>query len=294
MSALSPPVDTDAVATRRSLPRHVAMIMDGNGRWARQRGRPRASGHQAGFRATRDVVEACARRGVDALTLFAFSSENWRRPETEVGLLMDLFLRALKSEVGKLRDNDVRIRFIGDRSAFQPRLQSEMENAETLTVDNGGLELAVAVNYGGRWDIVNAARALAREVACGQLAPEDIDVDAFSRHVSLAGVTEPDLFIRTGGEKRISNYLLWHLAYTELYFTDVLWPDFGDEELGRAFDFYAGRQRRFGRTGEQIDASGERLVAAVTRDAGEPSAEGAAGDESERGDRHEPRSGRHA
>ena len=238
-----------------ALPRHVAMIMDGNGRGARQRDRARAAGHQAGFRATRDIVEACARRGIEALTLFAFSSENWRRPQSEVGLLMDLFLRALKSEVGKLRDNDVRIRFIGERSAFQGRLQREMESAEAATAGNGGLKLAVAVNYGGRWDIVNAARALAREVRDGRLAPEDIDVDAFSRHVSLAGVTEPDLFIRTGGEKRISNYLLWHLAYTELYFTDVLWPDFGDEELGRAFDFYAGRQRRFGRTGEQVSGT---------------------------------------
>ena len=256
MSTASPPPEPGTAPASRILPRHVAMIMDGNGRWARQRGRPRASGHQAGFRATRDVVEICARRGIGALTLFAFSSENWRRPESEVGLLMDLFLRALKSEVGKLCDNDVRIRFIGDRTAFQSRLQREMENAETLTADNGGLELAVAVNYGGRWDIVNAARSLAREVADGRLAPEDIDVDTFSRHVSLAGVTEPDLFIRTGGEKRISNYLLWHLAYTELYFTDVLWPDFGDEELGRALDFYAGRQRRFGRTGEQLGEGG--------------------------------------
>ena len=235
-----------------SLPRHVAMIMDGNGRWARQRGRARAAGHQAGFRATRDIVEACARRGIEALTLFAFSSENWRRPEAEVGLLMDLFLRALNSEVGKLHDNGVRIHFIGELSAFKGRLQREMEAAERLTAGNDGLELAVAVNYGGRWDIVNAARALAREVRDGALAPEDIDVETFSRHVSLAGVSEPDLFIRTGGEKRISNYLLWHLAYTELYFTDVLWPDFGDEELGRALDFYAGRQRRFGRTGEQV------------------------------------------
>ena len=248
-----------ASAPALAVPRHVAMIMDGNGRWARQRGRARPAGHQAGFRATRDIVEACARRGIDALTLFAFSSENWRRPETEVGLLMDLFLRALKSEVGKLRDNNVRIRFIGDRTAFQPRLQREMERAEALTVGNRGLELAVAVNYGGRWDIVNAARALAREVEAGRLRPEAIDIEAFSRHVSLAGVTEPDLFIRTGGEKRISNYLLWHLAYTELYFTDVLWPDFGDEELGRALDFYAGRQRRFGRTGEQVSGvRGER------------------------------------
>ena len=238
------------------LPAHVAIIMDGNGRWARRRGRPRAAGHQAGFRATRRIVECAGRRGIGALTLFAFSSENWRRPETEVGLLMDLFLRALRSEVDNLDDNGVRIRFIGERSAFQAKLRAQMEAAERRTEANDGLELAIAVNYGGRWDIVSAARAVAREVAAGRLDPEAIDVDAFARHVSLSGITDPDLFIRTGGEKRISNYLLWHLAYTELFFTDVLWPDFDDEELGRALAFYAGRQRRFGRTGEQLVASG--------------------------------------
>jgi len=238
-----------------AMPRHVAMIMDGNGRWARQRGRPRASGHQAGFRATREIVEACGHRGIEALTLFAFSSENWRRPETEVGLLMDLFLRALNSEVDKLGDNNVRIRFIGDLTAFQPRLQREMQNAEVQTAENTGLRLAVAVNYGGRWDIVNAARSLAHDVADGKIAPDDIDIEAFSARVTLADVPEPDLFIRTGGEKRISNYLLWHLAYTELYFTDVLWPDFDNDELGRSLDFYAGRQRRFGRTGDQLSSA---------------------------------------
>ncbi len=229
--------------------------MDGNGRWARQRGRPRASGHQAGFRTTRDIVEACAKQRIEALTLFAFSSENWKRPPTEVGLLMDLFLRALKSEVGKLCDNNVRIRFIGERSAFQQKLQDEMDHAEKLTCDNTGLELAIAVNYGGRWDIVNAARELATQVQQGTLEPDAIDIDLFSRHVSLADIPEPDLFIRTGGEKRISNYLLWHLAYTELFFTDVLWPDFSDTELQKALEFYAGRQRRFGQTGEQVTGS---------------------------------------
>lgn len=242
----------DAPPACPTRPRHVAMIMDGNGRWARQRGRPRASGHQAGFRTTRAIVEACVRRRIEALTLFAFSSENWRRPQTEVGLLMDLFLRALKSEVGKLRDNDVRIRFIGERAAFQDKLQREMDHAESLTEGNRGLDLAIAVNYGGRWDIVSAARAVARKVQAGALDPDDIDVASFGQHVSLAGLSDPDLFIRTGGEKRISNYLLWHLAYTELYFTDVLWPDFGDVELDNALDFFAGRQRRFGRTGEQV------------------------------------------
>ena len=237
-------------------PAHVAIIMDGNGRWARRRGRPRAAGHQAGFRATRLIVECAARRGIGALTLFAFSSENWRRPETEVGLLMDLFLRALRSEVDKLDENGVRIRFIGERSAFDPKLRAQMAAAERRTEANDGLELAIAVNYGGRWDIVSAARAVAREVAAGSLSADDIDVDTFSRHVSLAGVSDPDLFIRTGGEQRISNYLLWHLAYTELFFTDVLWPDFDDAELARALEFYAGRQRRFGRTGEQLAAAG--------------------------------------
>lgn len=226
--------------------------MDGNGRWAKQRGRPRASGHQAGFRTTRDIVEACARQKIDALTLFAFSSENWKRPDNEVGLLMDLFLRALKSEVSKLCENNVRIRFIGERSAFQSKLQDEMMRAEQLTGGNTGLELSIAVNYGGRWDIVNAAKQLARQARDGRLDPESIDIDTFSRHVSLADIPEPDLFIRTGGEMRISNYLLWHLAYTELYFTDVLWPDFSDAELAKALEFYAGRQRRFGRTGEQV------------------------------------------
>ncbi|NND92048.1 MAG: di-trans,poly-cis-decaprenylcistransferase [Granulosicoccus sp.] len=226
--------------------------MDGNGRWARQRGRQRTSGHQAGFQSTRDIVEACARQQIEALTLFAFSSENWNRPQKEVGLLMDLFLRALKSEVSKLYDNNIRIRFIGERTAFQANLQDEMERAEQLTRSNTGLNLAIAVNYGGRWDIVNAARQLAVQVQEGTLVPGDIDTDTFSRHVSLAGIPDPDLFIRTGGEKRISNYLLWHLAYTELYFTDVLWPDFSEIELHNALNFYAGRQRRFGRTGEQV------------------------------------------
>ena len=235
-----------------AFPRHIAIIMDGNGRWARQRGRARASGHQAGFRTTRDIVEACGRQQIEALTLFAFSSENWNRPQQEVGLLMDLFLRALKSEVSKLCENNVRIRFIGERGAFQLKLRHEMDNAEKLTQHNTGLKLAIAVNYGGRWDIVNAARQLAEQVREGVLTPEDIDIETFSQHVSLSEISEPDLFIRTGGEKRISNYLLWHLAYTELYFTDVLWPDFSEVELSHALEFYAGRQRRFGRTGEQV------------------------------------------
>ena len=234
------------------MPKHIAIIMDGNGRWAKNRGLPRAAGHQAGFRTTRDIVEACAVRNVDALTLFAFSSENWARPEQEVGLLMDLFLRGLKSEVGKLHENNVRINFIGDRSAFSEKLQSEMNTAESVTQSNTGLYLSVAVNYGGRWDIVNAAKTIATQVASGDLQPDDITEATFSSAITLSKVSEPDLFIRTGGEKRISNYLLWHLAYTELCFTDVLYPDFNETELDSAIEFFTGRQRRFGRTGDQV------------------------------------------
>ncbi len=233
-------------------PRHVAIIMDGNGRWARQKGKPRAFGHQAGFHNTRDIVEACGRRQLEALTLFAFSSENWRRPAKEVGLLMDLFLRALKSEVGKLNDNKVQIQFIGERSAFSDKLQKQMIHAEELTKNNQGLRLAIAVNYGGRWDIVNATRLIAEQVKRGELQPQDITADTLSGNISLAGLPEPDLFIRTGGEKRISNYLLWHLAYTELYFTDVLWPSFDESELDKALTFFGGRERRYGRTGDQV------------------------------------------
>lgn len=234
---------------------HLAIIMDGNGRWARQRGKHRPQGHQAGFRTTREIVEACVRRGVGSLTLFAFSSENWKRPAQEVGLLMDLFMRALKSEVSKLHENNVRMRFIGERSAFSEKLQKQMLLAEEKTLNNNGLDLTIAINYGGRWDIVNAARELAQAVVDGVIKPVDINIDTFAEHVSLSDLPDPDLFIRTGGEKRISNYLLWQLAYTELYFTDTLWPDFSDEELDRALEFYAGRQRRFGKTGEQLEGS---------------------------------------
>lgn len=233
-------------------PKHVAVIMDGNGRWAQQRGLPRAAGHQAGFKVTRDIVESCGKRQINALTLFAFSSENWRRPESEVGWLLDLFLRALKSEVGKLKANNVLMRFIGERSAFSEKLQHEMLRAENETAGNTGLKLSIAINYGGRWDIVNAAKTLAAEVQSGELSVDDIDESRFTNAISIPDCGEPDLFIRTGGEKRISNYLLWHLAYTELYFTDVLWPDFSDQELDGAIDFFNGRQRRFGKTSEQV------------------------------------------
>lgn len=235
-----------------SRPRHIAIIMDGNGRWARQRGGPRAHGHQAGFRTTRDIVEACGKQQIESLTLFAFSSENWKRPETEVGFLLDLFLRALKSEVQNLHENKVRIQFIGERSAFSDKLQLQMQKAEEKTAGNTGLKLAIAVNYGGRWDIVNATKKIAQDVKNGTLEVEAIDQKLMGDYISLSQVSEPDLFIRTGGEKRISNYLLWHLAYTELYFTDVLWPDFSETELNSALEYYATRQRRFGQTGEQV------------------------------------------
>lgn len=234
-------------------PLHIAIIMDGNGRWARNRGKPRASGHQAGFRVTRDIVEAVGKRQHTALTLYAFSSENWRRPPAEVQLLLELFMRALQSEVDKLMKNNVHMRFIGECSAFPQKLQDSMSLAEEKTKNNTGLKLSIAVNYGGRWDIVNAARSLAEKVSNGELSPDQIDEDLFNDQVALADCGEPDILIRTGGDQRISNYLLWQLAYTELYFTQVLWPDFNEQELDKAIAAFQGRQRRFGRTGEQLE-----------------------------------------
>ncbi len=236
-----------------SEPRHIAIIMDGNGRWARRRFAPRTEGHKAGVRAAQAIVERCARRGVEALTLFAFSSENWRRPESEVRVLMELFLRTLRDEVGRLHANGVRVQFIGDRDGLGRSLRREIERAEVKTADNDALTLTIAVNYGGRWDIARAARRVSEEVAAGRLRPEEIDAGVLGRYVSLADMPEPDLFIRTGGEHRISNYLLWHLAYTELWFTDTLWPDFDATALDEAIDYFRGRQRRFGRTTEQAE-----------------------------------------
>lgn len=234
------------------VPRHVAIIMDGNGRWAKRRGLPRVAGHRAGVEAVRGVVRNCARVGVDVLTLFAFSTENWQRPAKEVGLLMDLFVTALQQEGRRLHANNVCLRVIGDRSAFADKLRAAIDRVETRTRDNTGLTLVVAANYGGRWDIANAARRLAREVAAGQRDPDSIDVDTLAGELSLADLPEPDLFIRSGGEQRISNFLLWQLAYTEFYFTECLWPEFGDEEFEAAMASYQRRQRRFGKTGEQV------------------------------------------
>jgi undecaprenyl diphosphate synthase len=234
-------------------PRHIAIIMDGNGRWARSRGMPRPAGHREGVKAVRRVVEACRKHQIEALTLFAFSSENWRRPPTEVSLLLDLFISTLQKEVDSLHENGVQVRFIGDRSAFSTKLRKLMDNTEARTCDNPGLRLAIAVNYGGRWDIAEAARNIAARVQAGNLALADIDAELLGRQLCLADLPEPDLFIRTGGEQRISNFLLWQLAYTELYFTDVLWPDFDEERLLDALVSFSRRQRRFGRTGDQVE-----------------------------------------
>lgn len=234
------------------IPAHIAIVMDGNGRWAARRSRPRTMGHQAGLKALRSIVEHCGRLGVAELTVFAFSSENWGRPEQEVSRLMDLFMRALDKEARELHENGVRIRFIGDTDAFSTGLQKKMNQAIKLTRDNSRMTLNVAVNYGGRWDIVRATRKLAESVARGLIRPEDINEERITEQTCLGSGRDPDLFIRTGGEMRISNFLLWQSAYTEFYFTPVLWPDFNPDELDKAIDAYQSRERRFGLTGEQV------------------------------------------
>ena len=236
------------------VPQHLAIIMDGNGRWAQQRHRPRIIGHRAGARAVKRSVEFCLEHAVGALTLFAFSSENWNRPSEEVGGLMKLFLGALEREVEELHRLGARLRFIGERSRFDGPILARMQAAEALTAGNNRLQLNIAASYGGRQDIAQAARSLAEDVAAGRLRPEQIDETAMSARVALADLPEPDLFIRTGGELRISNFLLWQLAYTELWFTDTLWPDVDAATLQRALDDYAGRERRFGLTGAQVAA----------------------------------------
>ncbi|MEO8062728.1 MAG: polyprenyl diphosphate synthase [Pseudomonadota bacterium] len=234
-----------------SIPKHIAIIMDGNGRWAEARGQPRHAGHKEGVRPVRMCIEECARRGVGALTLFAFSSENWQRPTIEVSSLMQLFLDAIDREVADLHKNKVRLRFIGDRHSLSVKLQARMAASEELTAGNDGLKLQVAVSYGGRWDIVQAARKLAAQVASGALNADAIDEGRFASELALGGITDPDLFIRTGGDHRISNFLLWNLAYTELHVCDTLWPDFDVPQLDAAFDSFAKRERRFGLAGEQ-------------------------------------------
>ncbi|MBI5040513.1 MAG: isoprenyl transferase [Gammaproteobacteria bacterium] len=248
---MSPVSRIDQTTTAR--PRHIAIIMDGNGRWARSRGMPRPVGHREGVKAVRRVVEACRKHQIEALTLFAFSSENWRRPKTEVSLLMDLFISTLQKEVDSLHANGVQVRFIGDRAPFSTKLRNLMDDSEIRTQDNPGLRLSIAVNYGGRWDIAQAAQQIAARVQAGELALDAIDAELLGKQLSLADLPEPDLFIRTGGEQRISNFLLWQLAYTELYFTDTLWPDFDENSLLDALASFARRQRRFGQTGDQVE-----------------------------------------
>jgi undecaprenyl diphosphate synthase len=232
------------------VPRHVAIIMDGNGRWAQARGKPRVFGHTRGVDAVRATLEACGERGIEYLTLFAFSSENWRRPPDEVSTLMKLFVSALRREVNRLVELGVRMRVIGDLSAFDGELRRLIVESEQKTALNEKLNLTICANYGGRWDIVQAARRAADERAGA--GPGGITEDDIARHLALAFAPDPDLLIRTGGERRISNFLLWQLAYAELHFSDLLWPDFDAAELDRALAWYATRQRRFGMTGEQI------------------------------------------
>ncbi|MCP3670988.1 MAG: isoprenyl transferase [Gammaproteobacteria bacterium] len=240
-----------------TVPQHVAIVMDGNGRWAQQHGKKRHAGHKEGVKSVRRVVERAAQAKVKILTMFAFSSENWRRPREEVGLLMDLFMLALKQEIKRLQRNNVRLRIIGDRSRFSQDLQASMVKAELDTAGNSGLILQVAANYGGRWDMTQAVRSLAQQVRDGSVEPDAITEEQISAELSFSDLPDPDLFIRTGGEQRLSNFLLWQSAYAELYFTDVLWPDFHEAEFDAALAAFATRQRRFGLVGEQVTSSKE-------------------------------------
>lgn len=244
--------DQDWLTPQEQLPRHIAIVMDGNGRWAQQRNLPRTMGHREGAKAVRRIVQACSEGGVAVLTLFAFSSENWRRPPWEVEVLMRLFLTTLRGEIRRLDAANVRLRFVGDRDAFSEILQDHIVQAEQRTAANTGLTLVIAANYGGRWDIAQAGRKIADEVAAGRLQPGDVTTELFHRNTCLSDLPEPDLFIRTGGEQRISNFLLWQMAYTELYFTDRLWPDYDVEDLKLACAAFARRQRRFGQTADQV------------------------------------------
>lgn len=236
------------------VPRHVAIIMDGNGRWAQRRLLPRSAGHRAGIKPVRMAVEECTRRGCEVLTIFAFSSENWRRPPQEVGFLMQLFLESMEREVDDLARNGVELRFIGERTSLARELQDRMAAVEARTRGNTGLKLVVAVAYGGRWDLLNAARRLAAKCVRGELDAANLGERELHAELQLGELPDPDLFIRTGGEHRISNFLLWNLAYTELWFSDVLWPEFDAAEFDRAFAAFAARQRRFGLTADQVEA----------------------------------------
>ncbi len=239
-----------------AVPGHVCVIMDGNGRWAKKRLMPRSVGHRKGVDATRRAVEFFARAGASHLTLFAFSSENWKRPADEVGNLMELFMESLRQYTRELDQKQIRIRFIGDKTCFSEALQQQIAATEAETAANTRMTLNVAANYGGQWDIANACREIALRVEAGEIGVDSIDANEFSRHLSLSDSPDPDLFIRTGGERRISNFLLWQLAYTEFYFCDTLWPDFDEPQMQAALEEYSRRQRRYGRTGEQVGGDG--------------------------------------
>ncbi len=236
------------------IPKHVAIIMDGNGRWAQKRSMPRTYGHKKGVDATKRAISFFAKAGVSQLTLFAFSSENWNRPQDEVSSLMSLFVSSLKKNTEELHANGIRIRFIGDRAAFSAKLVSQIEESETITLKNKAMTLNIAANYGGQWDILQAVKKLAVKVENNEISAADISTELLADELTLAGSIDPDLFIRTGGEKRISNFLLWQIAYAELFFTDVLWPDFSAEIMQQSLDTFASRQRRFGKTAEQIES----------------------------------------
>ncbi|HKC31390.1 MAG TPA: polyprenyl diphosphate synthase [Burkholderiales bacterium] len=250
---------TQEIPAHGEVPRHVAIILDGNGRWAKGRRLPRIAGHRRGVEAVRETVRACVERGVEYLTLFAFSSENWRRPADEVALLMQLFQVALSNEVDKLHRNGVRLKVVGDTERFDPAIRRLIEQGEKLTAENRRLTLTIAANYGGRWDILQALSRLMAQRPAAADAP--LDESALAPYLAMSYAPEPDLFIRTGGERRISNFLLWQLAYSELYFTDTLWPDFDAAALDAAFASYRQRERRFGRTGEQAAAAKRAEVA---------------------------------
>lgn len=241
----------EKLITDISHPKHIAIIMDGNGRWAKKRMFPRFIGHQKGLKAVRKVVSFCANENVESLTLFAFSTENWKRPKDEVVKLMSIFLRALQKEVRKLNDNNVRLRIIGDRSAFSEEIQLNIIKAENLTKNNNGLNLNIAANYGGRWDIIQATKSWQQANISKDI--NELTENELEPYLSLAGQQDPDLLIRTGGEKRVSNFLIWQMAYAEYYFTDELWPDVNEKSLQKAINSFSGRERRFGQTSEQIN-----------------------------------------
>ncbi|MFB9133413.1 isoprenyl transferase [Vibrio sp. AK197] len=236
------------------LPQHIAIIMDGNGRWAKARGKPRVFGHKNGVSAVRKTISSSAKLGIKAVTLFAFSSENWRRPEDEVGVLMELFISVLSTEVKKLHKNNLRLRIIGDKSRFSRRLQEKIAHAEEMTANNTGMVINIAANYGGKWDITQAAKRVAESVKLGQIEPEDINEETLSQYLTMADLPDVDLLIRTSGECRISNFMLWQMAYAEMYFTPVFWPEFDESCLIEAVTWYVNRERRFGCTGEQVKA----------------------------------------